>query len=78
MRSADPRPERLNIGLVLGLFGVHGELKIRIETDIPQRFATLKRVYLDRVEPMTCAWDRKPVLIWQSTWWMPAPRSSAI
>ncbi|MBI1800257.1 MAG: 16S rRNA processing protein RimM [Chloroflexi bacterium] len=38
-------PERLLIGYVIGVFGVRGELKIQIESDFPERFNTLKRVF---------------------------------
>jgi 16S rRNA processing protein RimM len=34
------------IGQVVALFGVHGELKVRPLTDIPNRFAELKTVYV--------------------------------
>ena len=34
------------IGQVVALFGIHGELKVRLLTDIPNRFAELERVYL--------------------------------
>ena len=44
------RPERLLIGRVAGAFGVHGELKVLIETDFPERFSQLKRVFVGGVE----------------------------
>jgi len=34
------------IGKVVALFGVHGELKVRLLSDIPNRFAELSIVYL--------------------------------
>ena len=34
------------IGKVVALFGLHGELKVRLLTDIPDRFAQLEVVYL--------------------------------
>ena len=34
------------IGKVVALFGIHGELKVRLLTDIPNRFAELKTVYV--------------------------------
>jgi 16S rRNA processing protein RimM len=34
------------IGQVVALFGVHGELKVRLLTDIPNRFAELETVYV--------------------------------
>jgi 16S rRNA processing protein RimM len=39
-------PEYLTIATVLAPFGVRGELKVRIDTDFPERFARLTRVYL--------------------------------
>ena len=41
-----PKPKRLIIGTVVGVFGVHGELKVQIETDFPERFQTLGRVFI--------------------------------
>ncbi len=38
--------EWATIGKVVALFGVHGELKVRSLTDIPNRFAELDAVYL--------------------------------
>lgn len=37
---------RLAVGTIVGTHGVHGELKLRLSTDEPEHFATLKRVYL--------------------------------
>jgi 16S rRNA processing protein RimM len=34
------------IGQVVALFGVHGELKVRLLTDIPNRFSGLETIYL--------------------------------
>jgi 16S rRNA processing protein RimM len=34
------------IGKVVALFGIHGELKVRLLTDIPNRFAELEAVYV--------------------------------
>ena len=36
----------VTIGQVVALFGIHGELKVRLLTDIPNRFAELKTVYV--------------------------------
>lgn len=41
-----PKPERLIIGTVVGVFGVRGELKVQIETDFPERFKSLQRVFI--------------------------------
>ncbi|MEO7993180.1 MAG: ribosome maturation factor RimM [bacterium] len=34
------------IGQVLGAFGIHGEAKVRVYSDGPERFLTIKRVFL--------------------------------
>jgi 16S rRNA processing protein RimM len=39
-------PEYLTIATVLAPWGTLGELKVRIETDFPERFEQLERVYL--------------------------------
>ncbi len=39
-------PDYLTIATILAPWGVHGELKVRIETDFPERFAQLTQVYL--------------------------------
>ena len=36
----------VTIGRIVALFGVHGELKVRPETDIPDRFHQLREIYL--------------------------------
>jgi 16S rRNA processing protein RimM len=41
-----PKPRYLTIGRVLKPWGFRGELKIEIMTDFPERFASLKTVYL--------------------------------
>ena len=38
--------EWATIGKVVALFGVHGELKVRLLTDIPNRFSELDAVYV--------------------------------
>jgi len=38
--------EWVTIGKVVALFGVHGELKVRMLTDIPNRFAELDAIYV--------------------------------
>ena len=38
------------IGTVAGPFGLNGELKVLIETDFPERFSQLKRVFVGGVE----------------------------
>ncbi len=44
--SEQNRPEYLIIGKVVGAFGVHGEMKLEMMSDHPERYAKLKRVYL--------------------------------
>ena len=39
-------PRHLIIGRVLKSFGVHGELKIEILSDFPERFASLRQVFI--------------------------------
>lgn len=41
-----PKPRYLTIGRVLKPWGFRGELKIEIMTDFPERFASLRTVYL--------------------------------
>lgn len=41
-----PETEWATIGQVVALFGVRGELKVRLLTDIPERFQHLEAVYL--------------------------------
>jgi len=41
-----PAPDKLIIGRVLGSFGIHGDLKVQIETDFPERFKSLKSVII--------------------------------
>lgn len=43
---------RLAVGTITGTHGVHGELKVRLSTDEPEHFTTLKRVYIgDEEQP---------------------------
>jgi len=36
----------LTVGAILGPHGVQGELRVRLQTDDPEHFLTLKRIYL--------------------------------
>ena len=47
-----PRTEFITIGRVLTTWGIKGKLKVKPETDFPQRFACGTRIYIDR-QPMT-------------------------
>jgi len=42
-----PEPEFLLIGRIVGTFGWAGEVKVRPETDFPQRFCDLKEVWIE-------------------------------
>ncbi|MBN2240484.1 MAG: 16S rRNA processing protein RimM [Dehalococcoidales bacterium] len=46
------RPEYIVIGTVMSLWGMHGHVKVDVETDFPERFSPSSRVYLDR-RPVT-------------------------
>jgi 16S rRNA processing protein RimM len=47
MRTRDgSEPRYLVIGKIVAPWGVRGEVKVAIETDFPERFEQLKRVYL--------------------------------
>ena len=46
LRSSEKGPRFLIIGEVLRPQGVKGEVRVRVLTDFPERFRTLKRVYL--------------------------------
>jgi 16S rRNA processing protein RimM len=49
-----PEPRFLAVGQVVGIHGLHGELKVKLLTDDPHRFALLERVYVgpDGAEPL--------------------------
>ncbi|MFC1911631.1 ribosome maturation factor RimM [Chloroflexota bacterium] len=53
-----PQIEFLTIGRILTTWGVEGKLKVKPETDFPQRFACGARVYI----------DRQPMIISASEW----------
>lgn len=46
MPKQDKETEWATIGQVVALFGVRGELKVRLLTDIPERFQHLETIYL--------------------------------
>ncbi len=61
--------EFITIGLILTPWGVKGKLKVKIETDFPQRFAPGAEVYIDR-QPMTiedAEWQQGKLVIKLST-----------
>jgi 16S rRNA processing protein RimM len=52
-REGTPEPRFLAVGQVVGIHGLRGELKVKLLTDDPKRFALLERVYVgpDGAEP---------------------------
>jgi 16S rRNA processing protein RimM len=52
--GAPPARVRLTVGTILGPHGVHGEFKVRLQTDDPEHLLTLKRIFLgDEPAPRT-------------------------
>lgn len=45
-RTAAPPDDWLLVGQIVGTFGLEGDLKIRLETDFPERFASTATLYL--------------------------------
>src|SRR5579875_498733 len=43
------------VGLIVGAFGVQGEIKARPETDFPNHFLRLKTLYLSKQQPLSAA-----------------------
>jgi ribosomal 30S subunit maturation factor RimM len=43
---ATPDPDWLLVGEVVGVFGIHGELKVRPATDFPERFLKTPTLYV--------------------------------
>lgn len=58
-RSPAPRP--VAVGLVLGAFGLGGEVKVRPLTEFPDRLLDLKEVRLSRPGPMARQPERREV-----------------
>ncbi len=44
--STEDQPYDVLVGIVVGAHGVRGELRVAPETDFPERFAELRRLYL--------------------------------
>ncbi len=60
-----PDSEFITIGRILTTWGVKGKLRVRAETDFPQRFAPRSKVYVNR-QPMTinsAEWHREKLII---------------
>lgn len=52
MKLSDSDLEFITIGRISAPWGVKGKLKVKIETDFPQRFASGAKVYIDQ-QPVT-------------------------
>ena len=50
MKSSEP--EFITIGKILAPWGIKGKLKVKVETDFPQRFAPCSKIYIKH-QPMT-------------------------
>ncbi|MDR5683573.1 MAG: ribosome maturation factor RimM [Armatimonadota bacterium] len=48
-----PAPRTLRIGVVMRPHGIHGEVRVRPDTDFPDRFRTLRRVLVVRGDRTT-------------------------
>ncbi|HID64903.1 MAG TPA: 16S rRNA processing protein RimM, partial [Anaerolineae bacterium] len=60
MRTRDgSEPRYLVVGKIVAPWGVKGELKVAIETDFPERFKQLKRVYVgEKATSFVLEWSR--------------------
>jgi len=50
MKSSEP--EFITIGKIIAPWGIKGKLKVKVETDFPQRFTLSSKIYINR-QPMT-------------------------
>lgn len=63
---SDAAPERITVGLIRGLHGLNGTVRIETLTDNPDRFVAGARFYVDgEAAPLTIAWTgpSKPGLL---------------
>lgn len=58
-------PEYITIGMIVSLWGLQGHVKVIVETDFPQRFASTSRIYIDRQETVIdeAAWHKGNAII---------------
>jgi 16S rRNA processing protein RimM len=62
-------PRFLAIGRIVGAFGVHGEVKVEVHTDYPERFEQLERVYVGAVDSprpvaiLACRFHKRQALL---------------
>ncbi|MFQ5996882.1 MAG: ribosome maturation factor RimM [Dehalococcoidales bacterium] len=62
---SNPNLEFITIGRILAPWGVKGKLKVKTETDFPQRFASGAKVYISQ-QPMTidsAEWHRGKLVV---------------
>jgi 16S rRNA processing protein RimM len=55
-REQAPEPRFLAVGQVSGAHGIHGEIRVTILTEDPQRFGRLRRVWLGRDDQEPTPW----------------------
>ena len=63
---ATPADERVTVGLVRGMHGLRGAVRVEVLSDDPERFAVGSTLYADgEAEPLTIAWTgpAKPGLL---------------
>lgn len=62
-------PEFITIGKIIAPWGIKGKLKVKVETDFPQRFTPSSIIYINR-QPMTidsAQWHKGNIIIKLST-----------
>jgi 16S rRNA processing protein RimM len=47
MMINNTEPEFINIGTIVSPWGLHGHVRVTVETDFPQRFSSSSQVYID-------------------------------
>jgi len=45
--TSNSEPEFITIGSIVSPWGLHGHVKVTVETDFPQRFSSFSQVYID-------------------------------
>ena len=46
--GSNTEPEYITIGTIVSRWGLQGHIKVKVETDFPQRFSSSSQVYVDR------------------------------
>jgi 16S rRNA processing protein RimM len=60
-----PEPEYITIGTVVSPWGLHGQMKVDVETDFPQRFSAASRVFINSQAKVieSVSWQRGRAVI---------------